>query len=106
MTNQAPQQGSMQPSEFEHGNFQQANASNPSGQTQTSQGHPTAHPQLSEHFTDVEGMMGNTIPQNSTFNRVENEDRNFPYWSKEFTDLWSFPGGEFGFDDLAFMQQL
>jgi hypothetical protein len=54
----------------------------------------------------MDGLMGTGMPLNRTPNRMDNEDRNLPHWSKEFTDLWSFPGGDFGFDDSAFMQQL
>ncbi len=90
-----------QPNDFGQPSFQEANPSNPLGQPQISQGRP----QVSENFAELNGLMGHAIPLSRTPNRVENEDRNFPYWPKEFTDLWSFPGGEFGFDDLAFMQQ-
>ncbi len=82
--------------------FQGANPSNPLGLPQISQGRT----QVSEHFVELDGLTGHTMQLSRTPNRIENEDRNFPYWPKEFTDLWSFPGGEFGFDDLAFMQQL
>jgi hypothetical protein len=100
---QAPPQSITESNDFGQQTFQEAN---PSGQIQMSQGQGIAQPQVSEHFIEIDGLLGSGMPLGRTPNRMEHEDRNYPHWSKEFTDLWSFPGGEFGFDDLAFMQQL
>ncbi|KAN0112207.1 Fungal specific transcription factor domain containing protein [Hyaloscypha variabilis] len=100
---QAPPQSITESNDFGQQTFQEAN---PSGQIQMSQGQGIAQPQVSEHFIEIDGLLGSGMPLDRTPNRMEHEDRNYPNWSKEFTDLWSFPGGEFGFDDLAFMQQL
>jgi hypothetical protein len=98
--NQAKQQGITYINNVAAPSSQETNPSYSSPQTQMLQGQP----QTSEQFADVDGLLDNAALVSRTPKRLDNEDRNFSRWSKEFTDLWSFPGGDFGFDDLAFMQ--
>jgi hypothetical protein len=100
MKSHAPQQGNIQSNELEVPNFQGVNSLDMS-QQQMSQGQGGIHPQADEHYGDMDGLMGNGM----SMGRSPNDDRHFPHWSRDLTDLWTFPGGEFGFDDMAFMQQ-
>jgi len=88
---QAKQQGVPYMNNFAPPSFQETNPSYPSGQPQMLQGQP-------EQFADVEGLLSG-MPRG-----LGTGAGGFSDWSKEFTDLWSFPGGEFGFDDMAFTQ--
>jgi hypothetical protein len=88
---QAKQQGVPYMNNFAPLSFQETNPSYPSGQPQMLQGQP-------EQYSDVEGLLSG-MPRG-----LGTGVGGFSDWSKEFTDLWSFPGGEFGFDDMAFTQ--
>ena len=77
--------------------FQETNPSYPSGQSQIMQGQP-------EQFAEMEGLLDNATLMSRVQRGLGTGGGGFSDWSKEFTDLWSFPGGEFGFDDMAFTQ--
>ena len=94
---QAKQQGVPHINNFAPPSFQETNPSYPSGQPQMSQGHP-------EQFAEMEGLLDNATLMSRIPRGLGTGGGGFSDWSKEFTDLWSFPGGEFGFDDLAFTQ--
>ncbi|KAH8594525.1 fungal-specific transcription factor domain-containing protein [Bisporella sp. PMI_857] len=104
MKSREPRQDNVQSREPELLKLQEVIASNSPGLTHISHGQGGIQSQTAEDSADPEGSMCNMSPSSRTPVATDNDDKNNFHWSANLTDLWTFPGGDFGFDDLNFMQ--